>query len=364
MSERCGARLFGPGQPPAGREVTLAWTPGLSLALVGSERPMDVPLATLKLRRVGFDAHGVELAWQDGAGAWACQVLDGEAARRLVAGLPPPLEAARDELARGDRRARRGAAWPVVALAVVIGLPLLLVVLFVLAQDRIVGAVAARIPASVEAQLGALTLAQVRAGTRLSTGGPQYETVRTLARRLAGEGAAPRVFVAEDDAINAFALPGGTLVVNRGLIAATRTPEELAGVLAHEIQHVRLRHGLEALVRAAGMQVLWSLLAGDLGGSAAGDAAGRLLGLKFSRDAEREADQGGFDLLVARGIDPRGMVSFFATLAQSGRSTPPALISTHPPSAEREAALAARLRELAPDCCAQLMPGEAWPPRR
>lgn len=363
MTERCGARLFGPGQPPAGREVTLEWTAGVTLALVGSERPMNVPLASLKLRRVGFDARGVELAWQDAVGTWACQVLDGDVAERLVAGLPPPLDAARDELARGDRRARRGAAWPFVALAVVIGLPLLLLVLFILAQDRIVGAIAARIPASVEAQLGALTLAQVRAGTRLTTSGPQYETVRRLARRLAGEDAPPRVFVAEDDAINAFALPGGTLVVNRGLIAATRTPEELAGVLAHEIQHVRLRHGLQALVRAAGMNVLWSLLAGDVGGSAAGEAANKLLGLKFSRDAEHEADQGGFDLLVTRGIDPRGMVSFFGTLARSSGSTPPALLSTHPPSAAREAALAQRLNTLASDCCAPLQMGNDWPPR-
>lgn len=93
-----------------------------------------------------------------------------------------------------------------------------------------------------------------------------------------------------------------------------------------------------------------------------GQAADRLLNLKFSRDAEREADEHGFSLLLARGIDPHGMVAFFATLAKQHGAALPALLSSHPASAEREAALVARLEKMPANCCKPLVIDGVWPP--
>ena len=240
----------------------------------------------------------------------------------------------------------------------------MLLVAFLFSQERVIDLIAAQISPEVERQIGAATLAQIKATTRFIENGPEAEALATVAQRVVGDDAANyRFHLADDKLVNAFAVPGGDIVVHRGLLAATRSPDELAGVLAHEIQHVALRHSLKGMIRSAGWSILFSLAVGDLGATLVGQAADRLATLKFSRDAEREADDHGFSLLVERGIDPRGMVSFFDTLAKKDGATPPALLSTHPASAEREAALAARLKALPAGCCKPLHVEVAWPPK-
>ena len=199
---------------------------------------------------------------------------------------------------------------------------------------------------------------------KLAAMGAQAQALAAVARQVVGDDAASyRFHLADDKMVNAFAVPGGDIVVNRGLLTATRSPEELAGVLAHEIQHVALRHSLQGVVRGAGLSLLFAIVIGDASATLAGQAADRLLGLKFSRDAEREADEHGFGLLLMRGINPHGMVAFFATLAKQGGATPATLLSTHPTSAEREAALATRLKKMPANCCEPLVIDGAWPPR-
>jgi predicted Zn-dependent protease len=134
-------------------------------------------------------------------------------------------------------------------------------------------------------------------------------------------------------------LPGGIIVVNSGLISATRRPEELAGVLAHEIQHVEQRHSLRGAIQDLGLRGLWTVATGDVGATLAGQAAVELTSRKFSRDDEREADQGAFDLLVQHRIDPSAMADFFTTLDKRVDAQIPELLSTHPASAERKRAL-------------------------
>jgi hypothetical protein len=144
-------------------------------------------------------------------------------------------------------------------------------------------------------------------------------------------------------AVNAFALPGGVIVVNTGLIAATSRPEELAGVLAHEVQHVELRHSIRGMVKDLGLRGLFAFATGDRGGSLLGEAAVGLASLKFSRDDESQADQAAFDTLIAAEIDPSGLPAFFEIMHKQGQHAPAAFVSTHPLSADREAALRARL---------------------
>ena len=158
-----------------------------------------------------------------------------------------------------------------------------------------------------------------------------------------------------DPTINAFALPGGPMYVNRGLFEAARSESELAGVLAHEMAHVALRHGTHQASKAylgqAGLGILGGLL-GKNGGNTAQivNAVGGLglnaVFLKFSRDAEYQADQVGAQIMAGAGYNPVAMADFFGVLrGEQGRDPGKVekFFSDHPAAADREA----RIRDLA-----------------
>ena len=145
--------------------------------------------------------------------------------------------------------------------------------------------------------------------------------------------------------INAFALPGGFVYVNRGLIEAADTENELVGVLGHEIGHVVARHGAEQAQRMSisnlGLRVLDSILgggtAGRLGSMAAQMATAGTF-MTFSRDAEREADRLGARNVAAGGHNPEGMITFFeklGTLRQSDSNIVQNFFASHPDPRER-----------------------------
>src|SRR5260370_1392343 len=125
-----------------------------------------------------------------------------------------------------------------------------------------------------------------------------------------------RVYIVDVPVFNAFAAPGGTGVVFRGLLERTDSPEQLAGVLAHELQHVVQRHSTRAIVQHTSSGLLIAALTGDVTGPLAyGLEAARVLGqLRYSRDAEEEADTEGLKMLLAARVDPAGMIAFFKAL--------------------------------------------------
>jgi predicted Zn-dependent protease len=130
------------------------------------------------------------------------------------------------------------------------------------------------------------------------------------------------------------------------LIENAQSAEEVAGVMAHEIEHVEQRHSLRALVQSLGFHAVWLALTGDLGSGMAGEGVKHLAGLHFSREQEVAADAGGHARLVTAGIDPHGMVSFFETLAKKQIAIPD-LLSSHPASVERSARLHALVEKVA-----------------
>jgi Zn-dependent protease with chaperone function len=143
-----------------------------------------------------------------------------------------------------------------------------------------------------------------------------------------------------DQAINAFALPGGYVFVNRGAIETADNEAQLAGVMAHELSHVALRHGTNQATKAQYAQFGTGILgaAGSIFGGTAGAAAagagqlamGSML-LKYSRGAETQADVMGTQVLYDSGYDPRAMAAFFENLeAQSAGKNPPEFFSDHP----------------------------------
>lgn len=141
-----------------------------------------------------------------------------------------------------------------------------------------------------------------------------------------------------DKAINAFALPGGYVFINRGAIEAADNESQLAGVMAHELSHVALRHGTNQATKAQATEGLLGIAGGIFGGSASGAlltqlgsfAAGGVL-LRYSRTAETQADVMGTQVLYDTGYDPRAMAQFFEKLeGESKGKNPPEFFSDHP----------------------------------
>jgi len=180
------------------------------------------------------------------------------------------------------------------------------------------------------------------------------EYLNQLGGHLAAASSDPGIgfyfFPVNDSTINAFAMPGGFIGVNTGLLLAAQSESEVAGVLAHEISHVTQRHiarqiSLEKQMSVASMVAMAvALLAARSNGqvasaavvSAGGAATQAQLG--FSRDFEREADRSGFDVLRKAGFDVRGMSSFFERMQRATRvyeTNAPVYLRTHPVTVER-----------------------------
>jgi Zn-dependent protease with chaperone function len=162
-----------------------------------------------------------------------------------------------------------------------------------------------------------------------------------LARRLSPAARPMRIGVVDIPLVNAVALPGGRILVFRGLIDQAESPDELAGVLAHEIGHVEDRHVMVALLRRFGL----GLLTGS-GGKAA-EYGQALLESRYSRAAESEADDYAITHLTRAGISPAATARLFARLGR-GEAAPVLLayLASHPPSAERERRFAAAAKRM------------------
>jgi predicted Zn-dependent protease len=211
-------------------------------------------------------------------------------------------------------------------------------------KDPLVGAVAKRVPLSVEQKIGEVALRQITLTSSTISDQEIADPLKRLLERVArgapGSRYNFRLHVMEDESVNAFALPGGPVVLNTGLILKATSPEEIAGVLGHEIAHVTRQHSVKQLISSLGVFAIVQAMFGDVSGIAAVliDGGANLVTMGFSRDAEREADEAGLQYLERARIDPAGMVSFFRKLREEeGASGSEALtlISTHPATAER-----------------------------
>jgi predicted Zn-dependent protease len=177
--------------------------------------------------------------------------------------------------------------------------------------------------------------------------------IASIGRRLAAKAPTERYpytfSVADYREINAFALPGGPVWVNRGAIQAAATESQLAGVLAHEIAHISQRHAAgqlsNALVTQFGMNLMGALLGNAGGAGAAGIAAGYVASgafLKFSRDDEQDADRVGVAMMRRAGWDPHGMIELMETVRRQEKRDPGSVeifFSNHPSARDRVALL-------------------------
>ena len=145
-------------------------------------------------------------------------------------------------------------------------------------------------------------------------------------------------YVVQDDAINAFNIPGGAVYVNTGLIASVGSAGELAGAIAHEVAHGVARHGTSRLSKAQETNAIAGAVLGQSGGveQIAAQIAAQGAFAKFSRNDEREADRMGVDIMAGAGWDPDGLAALLQRLAeQEGGGGGAAFFRSHPLSAER-----------------------------
>lgn len=202
---------------------------------------------------------------------------------------------------------------------------------------------------SDDAQIGAQSAAAAEQQLPIVRDGNVNAYVNNIGQRLAANAGGPqfryqfKVVNASD--INAFALPGGYIYVNRGVLEQARNEGEVAGVLAHEISHVALRHGTHQASKAYLAQAGISILGGILGGKV-GQGAGQVINavggiglnalfLKYSRDLESQADVRGAQILAASGYSPVDMVNFFHTLENVDKSRKTNWLSDHPAPPDR-----------------------------
>lgn len=312
------------------------------LLFQSSETLLQMPLAGLSVRSGGHDGAQLFFEHPHHPG-WSVSTPEIQLLEDASFQSEPSLRAQLDALRRV--RPSRWTPWAaMVILAALVGAG---VVWIFANKDRWVLAIANQIPASVEEKIGEQAIVSIQVRQKFLDDPELHQRLRAVTSRLL-EGIdrkdiAFRFHIAADTNVNAFALPGGFVVVNTGLMASVKSPEELAGVLAHEIAHVTRRHGLRNMIQSAGAALLIQSFFGNLSGLEGVLVRGsqELLSQKYSRDFEREADETGWHYLLDAEIDPRGLIRFFKILKEqqgsfaSLESSPLALLSTHPATDER-----------------------------
>ncbi|HEX6064135.1 MAG TPA: M48 family metallopeptidase [Longimicrobiales bacterium] len=210
-----------------------------------------------------------------------------------------------------------------------------------------VSAAACSMSTQQEMQMGAQYAAQLNSKLPMVNDASANRYINALGDQLARAGRRGinyTFYIVNSDVVNAFAVPGGYVYVNRGLIERTRNMSELAGVLAHEIGHVEHRHGAEQMERMQtanlGVNLAYILLGRQPGAveATAVNVAGTAYFARHSRQAENEADESAVPMLIAAGIHPNGLVSMFELLVSMQNRSPSTMeswFSTHPTTRDR-----------------------------
>jgi predicted Zn-dependent protease len=308
---------------------------GCVIARAEDGREWSVALDRASIEPGGFDGDMVFCR----EGTLTIAVSDARFAEALARQGGERVAEALSRIASHRRRHTRG-RWIGVGVVVAV---LAIVAGLVMAVPRMLAASTVELPVSIDRQLGDAAFAQAEL-----SGAPVHEPAVTSAISAIVERLAPfaakrgfdfRVRVIERDEVNAFALPGGQIVVFTGLIRRAESADQVAGVLAHEMSHVTLRHGLRNVAHRAGLMLALQILLGDASGWArlAGDAAVLAQSNDYSREQESAADAEGVRMMMAAGLDPEGMASFFRLLEDEPGGAIPAWMSTHPDLGDRVA---------------------------
>ncbi len=330
--------LYGPGLPPAGVKARAHFEESV-LVIQGRGHWFTIQGDKLRLNTGGFDGRQWLLSWYTPSGP-VTAMLQGEDAVEVFIKLAPA--AVSDELRKvrrehGDkgRMFRFGAT----LLAVLALLPVVALGLFWIYGDAVSRWAADRVSQEQKDRLGELAFEQMRSSLNLVERGEVREMVEFIGVRVTTGSRNRYVFhVADSPQVNAFAFPGGHVVVYTGLLRATKNANELAAILAHEASHVEKRHTLRNIIHALGWRAALSAALGDLSGGIWENMAAELGNMGYSRDLEREADSEALVMLRRAAVSADGMLPFFERMAKP-ETEGSGIWATHPSSQERVAAL-------------------------
>ncbi len=320
---------------------------GSSLEVTGGRETLRVDPAKCQLAAGGWDRESIQITWPGEGGVWALSSKDPQANGEL--GRLPPFQAALAGASQAQTRARRSGRFGLSVVAVLTLLPVLVLLLLLVFRDRIIDVILERIPVTFDQEVGKMFEGEFLGSKEAVPENEATRAIGAIVDRL--KAASPdkrfefKVSVQRNKEVNAFAAPGGLIVVYTGLINEAGSAEEVAGVLAHEMAHATRRHSMRQMLYQGGLLPLMGMLVGQPDAAALFQSLGQLSQLKFSRTQEEDADLTGFDTLVAAGIAPEGMARFFDRLGETG-GAPPAFLSTHPSSAGRAAAIRQRTEGL------------------
>ncbi len=350
MAERIETLIYGTGLPPTGVKV-YAYFVGQRLVVDGM--PIDIHSSQITISVGGFEHDELFVNWQDEQQQqWAIKPIGQQQIQRLVQTAPESLQPL---LKKWHQRKRHlNVVWGTIA-GIVLSV-LLMIGLLVWQYDNFVSWVASKIPISTEQQLGNAVLEKIKAEGDLLEQGKAVETVSQIGNRLTqGSRYKYQWYVLENDTVNAFALPSGIIVVHSALLQKAENADELAAVLAHEVQHVEQRHSLKHMINSVGWAAVLTVVLGDA--SAITAVIAHQVGTSyFSRDLESEADKLGYATLVKAKIKPDGMASFLQKLADLSGDSEEGLawISSHPETKERVIAIQQLLKEQPCNTCQPL----------
>lgn len=312
--------------------------------------PETIPFSTVSIGAGGFDHDQLVVKWARNGADHTLYLKDPALIMAFRRSAPPELVPHVERAAENVRRTRLGRR---TFLLVAGGSVLALVLTLWLGFDALVRVAVNRIPVEWEQAIGESARREFLAGQTVITEGPAVAAVQEITKRLTDQIQENpyrfEVTVVRSDIVNAFALPGGYVVVFTGLFKKAESPEEVAGVLGHELNHVLLRHALERIVKTLGLVAVVSILVGDQSGliGLAKRLGIELVTLKFGREQETEADLSGLRLLHRAKISPTGMIRFFKRLSESDKLQVE-MLSTHPMSAARAERLKAEAASLPP----------------
>lgn len=351
MNAIANALCFGDGLPAAGAPCHVVLSAdGLRVSLSGTSGFVEesVAFSALSVAAGGLDHDQLVLSWEAGASPRTLYLKDPALIVAFRRAAPPELTAHLERAAEQVRRARHShRLWWGSAVGLVVALGLLLW----LGSDVIVEWAVARIPIEWEQKLGEAVYQDFLSKETVLKEGPAVGAVEEMTQRMTAK--IPdnpyhfKISVVQNPVVNAFALPGGYVVVFTGLIKKAESGEEVAGVLSHELNHVLQRHGMERMVKMLGLAAVVSIVVGDQQGliGLARQLGLELATLKFGRAQETEADVTGIKLLSDARIAPDGMIRFFERLSDNDKGRVE-LFSTHPMSAARAERLKAELAAL------------------
>ncbi len=335
---------------PSGRATGTLVVGSLAVHFTGKAGELELPLAGLDIT-LGGASDRIVFFKNPSQPETTVYTSDHEILKEGVFTERPELAR---QVAKVRGKKRSNSAILVVALAIMTAL---LVGIFA-AVDPMVTIVADSIPPSAEITLGDSTFKAFTIKYTFVEEAELQASLKALTEPLVkGMKDAPydfRFYIVKDETLNAFALPGGHIVIHSGLILGAGSPEELAGAIAHEMAHVKLRHSVKRWVKSMGTWLVFSMFLGDVQDRVGilTKNAQNMLNQHYTRDQEREADDIGWELMLATQRDPRGTISFFQKMllleTAAGLKTNP-YTDSHPSTGERIARLEEKAKTLPKD---------------